>query len=68
MKFNTALAITAAIWGTLRGKVYKELGIETLNSKRWLENGVLSANLKKTNSILFSRANHLRIQLMKHAE
>ena len=41
VQYNAALAITRAIQGTStensREKVYKELGLETLKSRRWLK-------------------------------
>ena len=37
VQYNAALAITGAIQSTSREKVYKELGFETLKSRRWLK-------------------------------
>ena len=37
VQYNAALAITASIQATSREKVYKELGLETLKSRRWLK-------------------------------
>ena len=37
VQYNTALAITGAIQGTSRENVYKELGLKTLKSRRWLK-------------------------------
>ena len=37
VQYNAALAITGAIQGTSREKLYKELGLETLKSRRWLK-------------------------------
>ena len=37
VQYNAALAITGAIQGTSREKLYKELGLETLKSRRWME-------------------------------
>ena len=37
VQYNAALAITGAIQGTSREEVYKELGLETLKSRRWLK-------------------------------
>ena len=37
IQYNAALAITGAIKGTSRKKLYKELGLETLKSRRWLK-------------------------------
>ena len=35
VQYKAALAITGAIQGTSRDKVYQELGLETLKSGRW---------------------------------
>ena len=35
VQYNSALAITGAIRGTLKIKLYKELGLEFLKSRRW---------------------------------
>ena len=37
VQYNTALAITGAIQGTSRENLYKELGLKTLKSRRWLK-------------------------------
>ena len=37
VQYNAALAITVAIQGTSRERVYKELGIKTPKSRRWLQ-------------------------------
>ena len=37
VQYNAALAITAAVQGTSREKLYKELGLESLRSRRWLK-------------------------------
>ena len=36
VQYNAALAITGAIQGTYREKVYNELGLENLKFRRWL--------------------------------
>ena len=36
IKYNAALAITGAIRGTSREKLYQELGLESLKDRRWL--------------------------------
>ena len=33
--YYTALAITGAIQGSSRNKIYQELGLESLKSRRW---------------------------------
>ena len=35
LQYNAALAITGAIRGTLKEKLYNELGLESLQKKRW---------------------------------
>ena len=35
IQYNAALAITGAIRGTSKVKLYKELGLEFLKSRRW---------------------------------
>ena len=37
VQYNAPLAITGAIQGTCTEKLYKELGLETLKSRRWLK-------------------------------
>ena len=55
VQFNTALAITGAIKGTSRDRVYRELGLESLAERRWsreicffhkIINGLLSVYLQ----------------------
>ena len=36
VQYNTALAITDAIKGTSREKLYQELGLESLKDRRWM--------------------------------
>ena len=36
VQYNAALAITGAIRGTSMDKLYKELGLESLKSRRWV--------------------------------
>ena len=35
IQYNAALAITGAISGSSREKIYQELGLETLQQRRW---------------------------------
>ena len=35
VQYNVCLAITGAIRGTSRERLYRELGLETLNNRRW---------------------------------
>ena len=46
VQYNAALAIAGAIHGTSREKVYKELSLETLKSRRWLKKLCCFYNIK----------------------
>ena len=46
VQYNAASAITGAIHGTSREKVYKELSLETLESRRWLKKLCCFYNIK----------------------
>ena len=35
VQYNACLAITGAIKGTSRERLYRKLGLETLNDRRW---------------------------------
>ena len=35
LQYNAALAITGAISGTSREKIYQELGLKSLQQRRW---------------------------------
>ena len=35
VQYKAALAVTGAIQGTSREKIYQELGLESLKSRRW---------------------------------
>ena len=35
LQYNACLAITGAIHGSSRGKIYQELGFESLQQRRW---------------------------------
>ena len=37
IQYNSALAITGAVRGTSKEKLYKELGLEYLSSRRWFK-------------------------------
>ena len=54
IQYNSALAITGAVRGTSKDKLYKELGIEYLSSRRWFERVCLFYKIinKKTPSYL----------------
>ena len=41
VQYNAALVITGSIQGTLMVKLYKELGIESLKSRRWFRRYVV---------------------------
>ena len=38
VQYNACLAITDAIRGASRERLYRELGLETLNDRRWYRN------------------------------
>ena len=52
IQHNAAIAITGAITGTSTGKIYQELGLETLTSRRWLRKLCLFYKIYKNKSIL----------------
>ena len=41
VQYNAALAITGAIRGSSREKLYKELGLESLQDRRWYRNYII---------------------------
>ena len=47
VQYNAALAITGAIRGFSRKKLYQELGIESLKSQRWYRKLCLFFKIKK---------------------
>ena len=47
IQYNAALAITGAIRGTSKEKLYQELGFESLQSRRWFRKLSLLQNIKK---------------------
>ena len=49
VQYNAALAITGAIRGSSREKLYQELGLESLKSRRWYRKLCLFFKLKKIN-------------------
>ena len=54
IQYNAALAITGAIRGTSKEKLYQELGFESLQSRRWFRKLSLFYKIKKTNHHLIS--------------
>ena len=42
IQYNAALAITAAIHGSSRDKLYQELGFESLHDRRWFKSNLLN--------------------------
>ena len=50
LQYNATLAITGAIRGSSSEKVYEELGLETLKSRRWYRKPSLSYNVLKNES------------------
>ena len=49
-QYNTAIAINGAIRGTSSEKLYQELGLESLRSRRWLRKLCLSYKIDKNKS------------------
>ena len=47
VQYNVALAITGAIRGSSREKLYQELGLESLKAQRWYQKLCLFFKLKK---------------------
>ena len=47
MQYNAALAITGAIKGTSRIRLYQELGLESLSDRRWYRRLVKFYNIVK---------------------
>ena len=54
VQYNATLAITEAIRGSSREKLYQELGLESLKSQRWYRKLCLFFKLKKINIPLTS--------------
>ena len=50
IQYNAAIAITGAIRGTSSGKLYQELGLETLRSRRWRRKRCLFYKIYKNKS------------------
>ena len=50
LQYNAALAITGAIRGTSRDKLYNELGLEHLSSRRWYKRLCLFYKILKDKS------------------
>ena len=50
LQYNAAIAITGAIRGTSSEKLFQELGLETLKSRRWLRKLCLFYKLIKEKS------------------
>ena len=48
VQYNTVLAITSAIQGTSQIKLYNELGLESLEFRRWFRRLCLLYKIKKT--------------------
>ena len=50
VQYKAALAISGAIQDTSRDKIYQELGLESLKSRRWYERLVCLILLKTSNN------------------
>ena len=53
VQYNACLAITGAIKGTSRERLYQELGLETLRDRRWYRKLVLFFNIFKGEAPLY---------------
>ena len=42
IQYNAAFAITGAIRGSSREELYQELGLETIQQRRWIQNDAVS--------------------------
>ena len=51
VQYDTTLAITGAIIGSSKDKLYQEIFLELLKSRRWYQMSCLFSNLKKSKSI-----------------
>ena len=56
IQYNAALAITGAIKGTSRQRLYNELGFESLKDRRWYHRLVLFFNIVQGNSPNYLRS------------
>ena len=52
IQYNACLAITGAIRGTSTEKIYQELGLESLKSRRWFRKFVIFIRYSMINSPL----------------
>ena len=53
VQYNAPLAITAAIRGTSKEKLYRELGVESLKDRRWLSQMPYLYKIASTKSPLY---------------
>ena len=53
IQYNAALAITGAVRGTSKEKLYQELGLEYLSSRRWFKRLCLLHKILKTKSPVY---------------
>ena len=64
IQYNAALAITGAIRGTSKEKLYQELGFESLQSRRWFRKLSLLQNIKKRITTLSLSSNSKAINFI----
>ena len=50
VQYNAALAITGAIKGTSRERLYQELGLESLSDRQWYRRLTMFFNIRKDKS------------------
>ena len=53
MQYKAALAITGAIQGTSRDKIYQELGLKSLKSRRWYKRLSLMFKIMKEEALKY---------------
>ena len=53
IQYRACLAITGAIRGTSKEKIYQELGLESLQSRRWYRNLAMFYKIYKNKSLFY---------------
>ena len=53
IQYRACLAITGAIRGTFKEKIYQELGLESLQSRRWYRNLTMFYKIYKNKSLFY---------------
>ena len=68
LQYNTSLAITGAIKGSSTEKIYEELGLETLKSRRWYRKMSFLYKVLKNESPSYLFQNILNAQRRSHRQ